>query len=93
MSGNSSDSSQPHSWIVHILGGVPSDEELAALIVVFAGWASGTAAEPPAPHSAWTDPARRLRTPLRPGSGSWRASALPSTTSTADAHRVRALIR
>ncbi len=59
--------------------GEPSDEELAALIAVLAGLASAAAAEPPTPRSTWADPAHRLRTPLHPGPGIWRASALPSS--------------
>jgi hypothetical protein len=88
VSGNSSDNSHPHSRVVHIVGGEPSDEELAALMAVLAGLASVTTAAPPMPHSAWADLAHRLRTPLHPGSGAWRASALPSTASTGDTHRV-----
>jgi hypothetical protein len=57
--------------------GEPSDEELAALIAVLAGLTSA-ADQPQTPRSAWADPAHRLRIPLRPGSGAWRASALPS---------------
>ncbi|MGH3973347.1 MAG: acyl-CoA carboxylase subunit epsilon [Pseudonocardiaceae bacterium] len=57
--------------------GEPSDEELAALIAGLAGMARAAAAELPAPHSAWADPAHRLRRPLRPGSRAWRASAFP----------------
>ncbi|HEX2264281.1 MAG TPA: acyl-CoA carboxylase subunit epsilon [Pseudonocardiaceae bacterium] len=58
--------------------GEPSDEELAALIAVVAELASAAAGQPRTPRSAWADPARRLRVPLRPGSGAWRVSALPS---------------
>ncbi|MDQ4011234.1 MAG: acyl-CoA carboxylase subunit epsilon [Actinomycetota bacterium] len=58
--------------------GAPSDEELAALIAVLAGLASTAATPPQVPRSAWADPAHRLRIPLRPSSGGWRASALPS---------------
>ncbi|MGH3983116.1 MAG: acyl-CoA carboxylase subunit epsilon [Pseudonocardiaceae bacterium] len=57
--------------------GEPSDEELAALVAVLAGLASAAGPEPPKPHSAWTDPEHRLRTPLQPGPGAWRASAPP----------------
>ncbi|MGH3670567.1 MAG: acyl-CoA carboxylase subunit epsilon [Pseudonocardiaceae bacterium] len=52
-----------------------SEEELAALIVVFARLAEASDGEPPATRSTWADPARRLRTPLHPGPNSWRNSA------------------
>lgn len=58
---------------------MPSDEELAALIAVLAGLANAAAAGPPTPHSAWSNPAHRLRSPLHPAPGAWRTSALPST--------------
>lgn len=63
--------------LLRVVRGEPSDEELAALTAVIAAAASQPAPEPPAPRSAWADPAHRLRTPLRPGPGAWRASALP----------------
>jgi hypothetical protein len=63
--------------MLRIVRGEPSDEELAALIAVLAGLASA-AAQPPVPRSAWANPAHRLRTPLHPGPGAWRSSALPS---------------
>ncbi|MGH3934002.1 MAG: acyl-CoA carboxylase subunit epsilon [Pseudonocardiaceae bacterium] len=56
--------------------GEPSDEELAALIVVLTGMARAAGAQRPAPHSAWAHPAHRLRRPLRPGPRAWYASAL-----------------
>lgn len=63
--------------MLRIAQGEPSEDEVAALIAVFAGVASAAAAELPALRSAWADPARRLRTPLHPGPGAWRISALP----------------
>jgi hypothetical protein len=63
--------------MLRIVRGEPSDDEVAALIAVFAEAVSAAAAEQPAPRSAWADPARRLRTPLHPGPGAWRLSALP----------------
>jgi Acyl-CoA carboxylase epsilon subunit len=61
-----------------VVRGEPSGAELAALTVVLA--AAG--AEPPARGAPtvpdrWSDPATRFRTPLHPGPGAWRASALP----------------
>jgi hypothetical protein len=64
--------------MLRIVGGEPSDEELAALIVALAALADFAAPEPPARPSAWLDPAYRLRRPLHPGAGAWRASGLPS---------------
>lgn len=52
---------------IQIVRGEPSEEELAALIVVLGGLARAAAAEPPVARCAWADPAHRLRTPLRPG--------------------------
>jgi hypothetical protein len=63
--------------MLRIVRGEPSDDEAAALVTVLAGLASAAAPEPPAPPSAWADPARRLRTPLHPDPGAWRISALP----------------
>ncbi|MGH3753015.1 MAG: acyl-CoA carboxylase subunit epsilon [Pseudonocardiaceae bacterium] len=57
--------------------GEPSDEELAALIAVLAGLASAAAAGPPTPHSAWSDPAHRLRSPLHPTPGAPRCCRRP----------------
>ena len=63
--------------LMQIVRGEPADEELAALVAVLAvlaGLARAVTAESPAAHRAWADPAHRLRTPLRPGPGAWRAS-------------------
>lgn len=51
-----------------IVRGEPSDEELAALIAVLAALPNA-ATEPPAPRSAWADPAHRLRIPRTPALG------------------------
>ena len=60
-----------------IMRGAPSDEELAALTAVLAAAASHAVdAALARPRSAWGDPARRMRVPLRPGPGAWRASAM-----------------
>ncbi len=54
----------------------PSDEEIAAAIVVLlASRAAGAGDE--GPPSLWRDHTAILRAPLMPGPGSWRASALP----------------
>jgi hypothetical protein len=64
--------------MLRIVGGEPSDEELAALIVVLAALADTAVPEPPARPSPWLDAAYQLRRPVHPGAGVWRASALPS---------------
>lgn len=63
--------------LFRVVRGEPSDAELAALTVVLA--AAASAGPPPAPpiRDRWSDPAARLRTPLTPGPGAWRASYLP----------------
>ncbi|GEL24979.1 acetyl-CoA carboxylase biotin carboxyl carrier protein subunit [Pseudonocardia sulfidoxydans NBRC 16205] len=64
--------------LFRVVRGEPSDEEVAALTAVLLAAASsagtGTA---PARRDRWSDPVRRMRGPLRPGPGAWRASALP----------------
>ncbi|HEV7451376.1 MAG TPA: acyl-CoA carboxylase epsilon subunit [Pseudonocardiaceae bacterium] len=52
---------------------------LTALIALLAGLVRAAAAEPATPRCAWVYPAQRLRTTMRHGPGSWRASALPSS--------------
>ncbi len=59
---------------VQVVRGDPSDEELAALITVLARRAGTADPQPPVEHRSWGDPAHRLRTPLHPGPGAWRAS-------------------
>ena len=63
--------------VLRIVSGNPSDEELAAVTAVLTALARATGDAPAAaaPVGGWSDPARRLRRPLRPGPGAWRASA------------------
>jgi hypothetical protein len=77
----------PRVHALRIVRGEPSDEELAALIAALAALAHATAAGPPAPRNAWADPAHRLRTPLHPGPGAWRNSALPHSGGPASSGR------
>ncbi|OLT12182.1 acetyl-CoA carboxylase biotin carboxyl carrier protein subunit [Pseudonocardia sp. CNS-139] len=62
--------------LFRVVRGGPTDDEVAALAVVLAARAAARPAAPAAPDR-WSDPATRLRVPLRPGPGAWRASALP----------------
>lgn len=59
-----------------VVKGDPTPEELAALVAVVSAKAAEAGAEPERP-SNWAAYWRRVRTPLRPGRGAWRASALP----------------
>ena len=65
--------------LFRVVRGAPTDEEIAALTVVLAAAASAAATAPSRtrPMQRWSDPASRLRTPLHPGPGAWRASAWP----------------
>ena len=55
-----------------------TDEEVAALVAVVSAMAAAGAEERTgSPTPVWSAPARRVRTPLRHGSGAWRASGLP----------------
>jgi Acyl-CoA carboxylase epsilon subunit len=63
---------------LRIVRGEPTDEELAALTVVLA--AAGRPGEPErsaAEQPSWNRAESRLRRPLHPGPGAWRASARP----------------
>lgn len=62
--------------LFRVVRGTPTDAELAALTVVLASTSAPAAPRPPS-HSAWNDPAARLRRPLTAGPGAWRASAWP----------------
>lgn len=69
---------QPARPLLRIVRGTPDDYELAALTAVVAAAAAAPAAPPaPARRSLWANPSTRLRRPLRPGPGAWRASGLP----------------
>jgi Acyl-CoA carboxylase epsilon subunit len=66
----------PQRPYLRIVRGEPTGAEVAALVTVLAARAA-TASRPGPPRSAWADPARRLRGPVRPGPDAWRRSALP----------------
>lgn len=56
-----------------VRGGEPTDEELAALVAAVATAATDTGGQQPT-ASRWAARADRLRRPLHPGPGAWRAS-------------------
>ncbi|WP_283138540.1 acyl-CoA carboxylase subunit epsilon [Rhizohabitans arisaemae] len=68
---------------LRVVRGDPSPEEIAALVAVLAGRTGPPQGVPSVsapvsePLSAWTDRSALMREPLFPGSGAWRASALP----------------
>jgi hypothetical protein len=64
--------------LFRIVRGEPSDEEVAAVTVVLAAAAAGPATSSrPRVVDRWSDPVTRLRVPLHPGPGAWRASGWP----------------
>jgi len=65
-----------------VVRGDASAEEIAALITTLTAVAAArsAAATPAGPRPAapnWNSRARLLRSPLQPGAGAWRRSALP----------------
>jgi hypothetical protein len=63
--------------VLRIVRGEPTDEEVAALVVVVSSLqAPETAAEKPR-RSAWSDRRVLVREPLEHGPGAWRASGFP----------------
>jgi hypothetical protein len=59
-----------------VVRGHPTEEEVAALLVVLSSRATAepAPAAPPTP-SGWASYARAVRAPLQPGPGAWLASA------------------
>jgi hypothetical protein len=64
--------------LLSVTRGVPTDDELAALVVVLAGSPARPANRGGTVQSSWSARSRMLRAPVRPGPGAWRASALPA---------------
>ena len=64
--------------VLAVTRGVPTPDELAALVVVLASRPAGPASRGCAVQSSWSAKGRMLRAPVRPGPGAWRASALPA---------------
>lgn len=71
-----SDETEPQ---VRVAKGHPTDDELAAVVAVISAKATQAAAagQKPRQPSTWAAYWRTVRTPLVPGPGAWRASALP----------------
>jgi hypothetical protein len=67
--------------LLRVVRGMPTDEELAALVTVLAArTAAATAAAASGaaePKSQWANRGRNVRPPLSAGPGAWRASGLP----------------
>ncbi|MDV6012949.1 acyl-CoA carboxylase subunit epsilon [Haloechinothrix sp. LS1_15] len=67
--------------LLRVVRGTPDDVELAALTAAVSCLAAGEGERAPdsarRTRSLWSDPRARLRSPLHPGPGAWRASALP----------------
>ncbi|HEX2177554.1 MAG TPA: acyl-CoA carboxylase subunit epsilon [Nocardioidaceae bacterium] len=65
--------------VLRIVKGDATDAEIAALVAVLSARAAATAAaETPAPRrSEWAGHERRMRRPVHPSAGGWRASAFP----------------
>jgi Acyl-CoA carboxylase epsilon subunit len=63
--------------LLAVTRGVPTPDELAALVIVLASRATEPASGGDARRSSWSAKSRMLRVPVRPGRGAWRASALP----------------
>ncbi len=55
-----------------VVSGSPTEEELAALVVVLAGRQVRSGPPPPAPPSGWSAYWRTVRAPVQPGPGAWR---------------------
>jgi hypothetical protein len=62
---------------VRVIKGNPTEEELAALLMVLRGRASNAEVPPDTPpaDNGWSAYWRSVRAPIRPGPGVWRASA------------------
>lgn len=63
--------------MLRVVRGNPTDDELAALVVVLTARAASGRVPSDPPRSAWASYWTRPRAPLTPGAGAWRASALP----------------
>ena len=60
-----------------VVRGNPTDEELAALVMVLAMRSGGPASAPERPTSGWSAYWRTVRAPVTPGPNAWRMSSRP----------------
>ncbi len=60
-----------------LIKGDATPEEVAALVAVLHGVASGAAPTPKPPRPEWSAPHRTVRRPLLSGPGGWRSSSMP----------------
>ncbi|TCB99816.1 acyl-CoA carboxylase subunit epsilon [Micromonospora zingiberis] len=63
--------------LLRIVRGVPTAEELAALVGAIVARPRPAAGPAPAPTSAWARSGRPNNAQHRPGPGAWRAAGLP----------------
>ena len=63
--------------LLKIVNADATPEEIAALVAVFSLLGSATENNAPRRTPEWSQPARRVRTPVAHGPGGWRASSLP----------------
>ena len=63
--------------LLRIVNADATPEEIAALVAVFSMLGETTGGTAPRRTPEWSQPARRVRTPLAHGPGGWRASSLP----------------
>ena len=68
------DAQEPQRPLLHVVKGDPTEEELAALVVVVSALGAAQVADERTPRSEWSSPHRKVRAPLAP---SWRSSTLP----------------
>jgi Acyl-CoA carboxylase epsilon subunit len=63
--------------VLRIVKGNPTPEEIAALVTVLSARAAAGGEEQPPRRSEWARHERRMRRPVHPSPGGWRASAFP----------------
>ena len=63
--------------MLQIVKGDPTAEEIAALVAVVAARAAAATPKERPRRSEWAGHERRVRRPVHPSPGGWRASALP----------------
>ncbi len=70
-------SETPQTPLLKVVNADATPEEIAALVAVFSALGSATESVAPRRTPEWSQPARRVRTPIAHGPGGWRASGLP----------------